>query len=143
MTVTIATASRDVVKGLISQANSIRLGDTKILNDALIRTQDLWVGWHNDEPVFAWGLIPPTLLSSSAYLWMVSIDEAEEHQFVLVRHSQIAMKQMLECYGTIVGHCEVGHGRSIRWLKWLGATFGSVEGTLLPFTIVRKEPTDG
>lgn len=143
MTVVIAHASRSVVKGLISQANQIRLGDTKILNDALVRTHDLWVGWHDGAPVFAWGLIPPTLLSSSAYLWMVSIDEAEEHQFVLVRHSQIAMKQMLERYETIVGHCEETSLRSIRWLKWLGATFGTVDGTLLPFTIVRKEPLDG
>lgn len=137
MTVTIATASKAVVKDLISQANSIRLGDAKVLNDALIRTQHLWVGWHHGQPVFAWGLIPPTLLSSSAYLWMVSIDEAEAHQFVLIRHSQIAMKQMLECYETIVGHCDVDAARSIRWLKWLGAIFGPPDGTMLPFTIQR------
>lgn len=134
MSVVIADASKDVVRQLISMPNH-----AEILDRCLERTQDMWVGWHNSVPVFAWGLIPPTLLSSSAYLWMVSIDEAEEHQFVLVRHSQIAMKKMLERYETIVGHCEVGEARSIRWLKWLGAVFGSPDGNLLPFTICRSE----
>lgn len=130
MSVVIANASRAAVRQLISLPNH-----AEILDRCLERTQDMWVGWHDDEAVFAWGLIPPTLLSTSAYLWMVSIDEAEEHQFVLVRHSQIAMKQMLERYETIIGHCEVNNRRSIRWLRWLGAVFGSPEGDLVPFTI--------
>lgn len=130
MTVAIAVASKATVRQLISASN-----DVEILDRCLGVTQDLWVGWHNDAPVFAWGLIPPTLLSSSAYLWMISIDEAEEHQFVLVRHSQIAMKQMLERYETIIGHCEASAIRSIRWLKWLGAIFGPSDGTLVQFTI--------
>lgn len=139
MSVKIAEASKTVVRDLIFQSNRVKLGDAKTLDTALFRTQDLWIGCHDDKPVFAWGLIPPTLLSNAAYLWMVSIDEAEEHQFVLIRHSQIAMKQMLERYETIVGHCEIAEARSIRWLKWLGATFGPPDGTMVPFTIRQKE----
>lgn len=132
MSVAIANASRTVVKQLIAATDNV-----EILDRCLSATQELWVGWHNDRPVFTWGLIPPTLLSSVAYLWMISIDEAEKHEFVIVRHSQIAMQRMLESYETIVGHCEVSETRSIRWLKWLGATFGPPDGRFIPFIIRR------
>jgi hypothetical protein len=85
-----------------------------------------------------WGVIPPTLMSSQAYLWLYTTDLIKEHQFVLVRHSQMVIKEILEEYPSIVGHALMGSSKSIRWLKWLGAKFGPPQGTGIPFRITRE-----
>lgn len=133
MSVTIAAASKDTVRRLVTNEPN-----TRLLDYCLSITHELWVGWSGHTPVCAWGLVYPTLLSSRAYLWMITIDEAQEHEFLLARHSQIVIRRLLEDYETIVGHCEASETRSIRWLKWLGATFGPSEGPFIPFTICRK-----
>jgi hypothetical protein len=98
----------------------------------------MWYGKASGDLLAVWGLIPPTLLSDQAYLWMITTEAAQEHQFILVRQGQIEMKRMLEVYPRIVGHCEVVAERSIRWLRWLGATFGEPDGKMIPFVIGRQ-----
>jgi hypothetical protein len=99
----------------------------------------LWEGRIDGKTACVWGLVPPTLLSDAAYLWMhVDEDVVQENQFVFVRHSQRVVEEMLTQFPSIVGHCAIGRERSIRWLKWLGAEFGHPEGTMLPFQIRRK-----
>lgn len=84
---------------------------------------EVWSGYVNDKLICCWGLIPPTILSNQAYLWMHSTPAIRDHQFLLVRHSQRIIEQMLERYDRIIGDCRVGASDSIRWLKWLGAEF--------------------
>lgn len=95
----------------------------------------LWIGTVDGKLLCMWGLIPPTLLSDRAYLWLHTTEAAEEHTFILVRRSQIEMKKMLVDFPNIVGHCQVGADQSIRWLKWLGAKFGEPTDKMIPFTI--------
>src|SRR5205823_6185883 len=82
-----------------------------------------WTGTVDGEQACAWGLIAPTVLSERAYLWLITTNLVDEHKFIFVRHSQRFMEVMLDKYPVIVGHCVVGEERSMRWLKWLGATF--------------------
>lgn len=131
MSVTIANASAKVVNRLLGPDS-----ENEIISRCLSRTRDMWIGYSNSAPVCAWGLVPPTLLSDSAYLWMMSIGEPKKYEFVLVRHSQMQIAAMLERYPTIVGHCEIGDRRAQRWLRWLGAEFGPLHRDgLLPFMI--------
>lgn len=103
------------------------------------RAATLWEGKIDGKTVCVWGMVPPTLLSDQAYIWLFTHDElVREHQFVFVRRSQRMIEQMLEEYPRIVGHCLVDSQRSIRWLKWLGATFGPPTGMLVPFEIRKK-----
>ena len=97
-----------------------------------------WVGYVEDEPACMWGLIPPTLLSSQAYLWLLVTKLVQEHQFCFVRHSQLELAKMLERYPSIVGHCDRRHADSMRWLRWLGAKFSDEPGQYATFTIARK-----
>lgn len=97
------------------------------------------VGKVDDVVCCVWGLIPPSLLSSKAYLWLLTTDQLVEHQFVLVRYSQLEVAKLLEDYETIIGHCSVKQPKSIRWLRWLGAEFYDVDSLgRLPFEIRRK-----
>lgn len=137
MRTSINPVSKSQLAGLISELGPDRMGagELGILCDWIAKSAFVWSGVHGDRLLCLWGLMPPTLLSDQAYLWLHTTEAVKEHEFVLVRRSQIELKKMLERYPRIVGHCEVGAERSIRWLTWLGAEFGAIEGALVPFVI--------
>lgn len=101
-------------------------------------SSECWTGYVDSKLICCWGLIPPTLLSNQAYLWMHCTPDIRDHKFLLVRHSQIVVAKMLERYPRIVGDCLLDASDSIRWLKWLGATFGEPQGAYIPFVIRKK-----
>lgn len=85
-----------------------------------------------------WGLIPPSLLSDKAYLWLFATDVANDHTFLLARHSRMIVEEMLEEHPILIGHCHLEDTRAHRWLKWLGAEFGFPQNKGIPFTIRKK-----
>jgi hypothetical protein len=112
--------------------------DSVIMNTCIAMSSDVWTGLVDGKVACMWGVAPPSLLSFKAYLWLYTTDVLKEHQFVFVRHSQVEIKRLLEEYDLIVGHCVLGATQSMRWLKWLGATFGEPERGLIPFQIRKK-----
>lgn len=140
MTSVVSSVSQEKMNELISTVDGGKLTEKEreIFARYIFVSSMLWLGTVNDKLLCMWGLIPPTLISDRAYLWLHTTEAAEEHTFVLVRRSQIEMKKMLADYPIIVGHCQVGADRSIRWLKWLGAEFHEPMGPLVPFTIRNK-----
>jgi hypothetical protein len=103
------------------------------------RMGEVYAGYVDDQLVCFWGLMPPSFLSMSAYLWMWCADSKVPHQLVFIRQSQIQVQRMLEKYSSIHGHTEIGNRKAIRWLKWLGAEFTDYpEDGKLPFVIQRK-----
>jgi hypothetical protein len=135
----------------IFQTNDIDIGDVirrspwckvpsagRTLAECLMMSSYSWIGKCDGEVACAWGLIPPSLLSERAYLWLVTTDLVEQHQFLFVRHSRRCMAIMLEKYQIIVGHSSVSEAHSLRWLRWLGAEFFECEGGQLAFQIRKK-----
>ena len=96
---------------------------------------EVWAGYVDTEVACVCGLIPPTLLSDYAYLWLLNTDIVEQHQFLFIRHSQIWLQGILKRYSYITGHVELENVKAIRWLKWLGATLGEPEMGKIPFRI--------
>jgi hypothetical protein len=113
-------------------------GAKKTLSDCLAISSYVFVGEIDGKIACVWGLVPPTLLSDQAYMWLLTTDLMQEHQFVLVRHSQRVIEDVLKKYNMITGVCIVGENKSIRWLKWLGAEFGKPDGNKVPFVIRTK-----
>ena len=105
------------------------------VGQCLAMSQRVWEARVDGELACIWGLIPPTLMSTQAYLWLHTTEVAAEHTFLLVRYSQLWVQHMLETYPTIVGHVARDAKRSQRWLQWLGARLGRPDGKLIPFTI--------
>ena len=95
----------------------------------------VWIGYSGTDILAFWGLIPPTLLSDRAYLWLYTTEHMRGHQFMFIRWSQRAVQEMLRQYPLIVGHAQLGAAKSIRWLRWLHAEFSEPQGQLLPFVI--------
>lgn len=146
MTALIQLSNGAAAKGLILGAAGDRLGDEEVkrLDHALLFTSKIWVGFgRRGEFGCAWGLIPPTILSETAYLWLYHIEEVvTENQFVFVRKSQRMVEEMLEEYPRITGYCQTSKPSSIRWLRWLGASFGEPGEKVVPFVIRKKKRAD-
>lgn len=99
----------------------------------------VWVGYEDDKVLCFLGLIAPSLLSDRAYLWLYTTEHLHSHIFVFIRYSQRLVAEMLEHYPVIVGHTEVSNIKAIRWLRWLGATFGEPQAEgVYPFEIKAK-----
>ena len=105
---------------------------------AMKNSTHIWVGADDGKVIAVWGLIPPTLMSDTAYLWLFTTKHFTSHVFMFVRHSQRAIQSMLEEFPHICGHGVVAHSRSLRWLHWLGAEFGEPQGPYIPFTIRKR-----
>lgn len=139
MSVNIYPALGTPLSSLLSLTNGGSLDDKQLelIQWCQMMSGEMWTAWIGGDLVAIWGLIPPSLLSSQAYLWMHSTDAVREHTFLFVRHSQRMVERMLKHYEIIIGHCEVEAAHSRRWLRWLGAEFGSPSGPFVPFTIRR------
>ncbi len=107
----------------------------KKLAQCLKATTTVWTGIYEKKLLGFWGVIPPTLLSDSAYLWFYWTDELANHKFVFTRHSQRVIEEVLKLYPRITGDCEATAEQSQRWLRWLGAKFGEAKDGFLPFVI--------
>lgn len=97
-----------------------------------------WCGKVEGKVACIWGLIPPSLISDEAYLWLQITDLVEKHKFLFIRHSQIHMQKMLEMYPTIIGNVDTRFPNNIKWLKFLGAQFADPIGFGVQFVIRKK-----
>lgn len=113
--------------------------DQAIMDHCIAFSSDVWTGYVDGKIACMWGVAPPSLLATRAYLWLYHTPLVKEHQFLFVRHSQRIIEGLLKEYDLITGHFVIGGPDSMRWLKWLGATFGEPEGNLIPFQIRKKD----
>jgi hypothetical protein len=136
----IESADVALVRRLIAETKHEGLTDheARALDISLAITQKVWVGILDGECACAWGLIPPTLLSSQAHLWLYTTKLIEGNEFLFWRCSQRAIEDMLKEYPLITGVADPAAPKSIRWLRCLGATFGEPQGKLIPFFIRAK-----
>ena len=116
----------------------LSITDQITMHQAMVHSSRVWLGYAEGQVQCLWGIVSPTLLSDRAYLWLYTTPHLTHHVFLLVRHSQRVVQEMLKDFPTITGHCEVRATKSIRWLRWLGATFGEPQGRLVPFIIRAK-----
>lgn len=86
------------------------------------RSATYWTARVDEELAAVWGLVPPTLMSDTAYLWLLTTEVSVGHEFLLARYSKMWIEQMQKSYPNICGHCF--DPKAQRWLKWLG---GKVE----------------
>lgn len=103
-------------------------------------SSEVWAGFYKDYLACLYGVYSVSILSDVAYLWLTTNDLVKDHPFLFVRHSQIIVRRLLESHTTILGHVNVRHGNSIRWLEWLGVKLqrGEVSNDLIPFSLKRS-----
>lgn len=141
MSVAIGRVPRADIRGLISShiAPTLDAVALRKFNQFVLVSQTIWACEIAGEFIGMWGTVPPTLLSDHTYLWVHTNDKVVGHTFQFIRHSQIAIAEILKEYTVVHGHCLSGADKSMRWLAWLGAEFGEPDGKLIPFVIRRKD----
>lgn len=122
------STSREITRELILEMHDgiLTEEDHRALETCTSQATYLWIGYLNGRPVCAWGLVPPTLLADKAYLWLYAGKGIEAAKFQFVRQSQLVMEEMRKLYPEIYGVTRADNPSAIRWLKWLGATYGPV-----------------
>lgn len=87
-------------------------------------SRPLMAGFYGEELVCILGFVPATILSDTAYLWLITKNDIlVRHRVSFGRSSVKFMKNILAStpYDIVWGYCFDPRGR--RWLEWLGATF--------------------
>ena len=113
-------------------------GAEEMLRDCMYRSVETRMGFVDGEVACMWGLIPPTILSDTAWLWLITTNLSDRHKFLLIRYSQRYIEEALKEYPNIIGDTAIYNRPAQRWLKWLGAEFGEPNGSRLPFVIRAK-----
>ncbi len=83
----------------------------------------LYVGTYEGQLVCLVGLIPPTLLSDTAYIWCHHTDLVADHKLLFGRYAKRLVAQLMQLYPRLIGHCL--NEDSWRWLRSLGAKLTS------------------
>src|ERR1700761_4208411 len=106
MTATIFRATADETWNLIffEHLSMLSSVDQETMNRTFRNSSHIWLGLDHDKVLGLWGLIPPTLLSDRAYLWLYTTKYLAGHEFLFIRHSQRAVQEMLEQFPLIVGN---------------------------------------
>ena len=140
MSVAIVRKSDFDVGDIIRRSEVAKIPDVhKKLGQWLRMSEEVWVGLWDDEVACVWGLVPPSITSNRAHLWLLTTDIVAEHKFIFIRKSQLVIEDALKRYDALVGQVALGNFAAKRWLTWLGATFGPPEMGFWPFIIRRKE----
>lgn len=141
MSALIQLLDKSQVRHLISTSRDVSLkdGEMEIFDRCMLSSTSIWAGLTPKRQLACvWGLIPPSLLSDRAYLWLYTTDLVKDHEFIFVRNSQLAIEEMLKLYPVLVGHVKIGNDEALRWLRWLGAKFSDPADGAIPFTIRRE-----
>lgn len=135
----IEQVSREELNSLISSGMWGKLTDneTKGLQDFLPASSQFWIGAVGEDIICAFGVAPPSFLSNQAYFWVWTTEKLKDHVFIFTRQSQMVVKNLLEKFPVLFGHCDTAEPNSKRWLKWLGAEFEKADGDMIPFVIRR------
>lgn len=128
------------IRDLIDRSPLVGVEDAHAIVSSYIRQSVfVWTGKVDDKVACVWGLIPPTILSNRAYLWLLTTDLVEDNRFMFIRWSQRYVEHMLTIFPEIHGYADTRFKNNIRWLKWLGAKFTDKEGYGAKFVIRKKD----
>lgn len=126
------------VPELVSLMGTMTKAERRIVDRRLRNTLPIHAGFFDNKFAAMWGVIPPTISSNQAYIWVYTTEAIIGHEFLFIRHSQRMVEDLLKTYETIVGITQVGEDRSMRWLRLLGAEYGEPENGHIPFVIRRR-----
>jgi len=93
----------------------------EITQDFVSRSSVVWVGKADGIEVCAVGLIPLSVLSDHAMIWLTHTQICEAHPLRFIRWSRKVLHEAHSLYPNLFGYCV--NIRSQAWLEWLGAEF--------------------
>jgi hypothetical protein len=109
----------------------------KLHADCLTQSTAVWLGKVDGVDACAIGVIPISIFSERAYLWMIHTKICEQHPLRFIRWSRRVLDDILLLYPTLIGLCHPDNVYGKRWLEWLGSRFvdGDIYNSHLRFRI--------
>jgi len=101
---------------------------------------EAWVVTLHGRPMVATGYT--VVGDGMAAVWLLGVEDARMYRRAFLEHSRRLLATMLAKVPTLYNYVWEQNARSLRWLKWLGATFGDPVtlpsgARFVPFQIVR------
>jgi len=78
---------------------------------------------HNGQPLFVYGFSKPNILSSSAIIWMLGVNDAYKYGKELMYYTPKVFDEMFLKCDLLYNYVHIKNTVSIAWLKRLGFTF--------------------
>lgn len=102
-----------------------------------------FVALHDGVPLCVFGVLPDSVLSPRARLWMLGTEEINFTKKDFVKTCRMVVKGLLDIYPVLYNTVYAKYPQAIRLLQFLGATFGRTvkANTGEPFLIfeIRRE----
>lgn len=109
----------------------------RVTQDFVNKSTHVWEVCIDGHHIGIWGLMTQTFLSDRAYIWFTHDDiNIQRHRHEFSRFSRDVFAAMLVRYPIICGHCV--EPKSMRWLRWIGATFIQIRPDLFEFELRAK-----
>lgn len=110
------------MKSLISQhlPNMLK-EDLEEMEEAAERSKTLIAGMYEGKLMCILGFVPGSLVSDTAYAWLLTTDAALDHPVVYGRYTKRVLAKVKETYPRLVGICLKDNKLSKAWLERLGA----------------------
>jgi hypothetical protein len=81
---------------------------------------------RNESPIAMFGIVPRTILGSTASIWFLASPELDKIKRTFIKHSHKFINLMLSYYPILENYVDVENRESIKWLKWCKAEFSLV-----------------
>ena len=105
-----------------------------------IKASDIYVEVRRDGEALAWfGCHAPSLMGSTALLWMLSTPAIEKHKIFAGRESVNFVRRFLELYPVLLAYVHTEHELSRKWLTWLGFRDIEISGDFIWMGLEKKD----
>lgn len=138
MSVQILKTKRGDMREVLRRSPAAKMPNAEMILDQCIARSVVFQGIIDGDIAAIWGAIAPTLMSDTAYLWLLTTDLIDEHKFTFIRHSKIFVDEILKQYPVLVGDVILPNPHAVQWLKWLGAKFSEKQNGKMSFEIRAK-----
>ena len=81
---------------------------------------------YKERPIAMFGIVPHTLLSSKASVWLLASPDLMKIKGAFLKNSRKFIKYFLSYYRLLENFVDMQNMDSRRWLKWCGAEFGQI-----------------
>ena len=78
---------------------------------------------RNEKPIAIFGVVPETILGSSAIIWLLGSEDINKVSKAFIRNSRQFVTIFLDHYTYLHNWVHVNNKKSIQWLKYIGAKF--------------------
>lgn len=94
-----------------------------------------------DKPMVIYGMRSINILTDTALIWMVGVEESLKHSRKLVVYTKLVINEMLKEYSELTNYVHSENKASIGWLKVLGFTISEpimINGNLFHKFYIRR-----